>query len=78
MNPSNDKLSIKMRNTIHKSERTRSLIEKAGCKIIFLPPYSPDLNPIENLWANIKARVRKVAKYIDDFHEAINYAFQYQ
>jgi transposase len=63
---------------IHKSERIKSLIEQAGCKILFLPPYSPDLNPIENLWANIKARIKKIANYIEDFHEAINYAFLYQ
>jgi transposase len=31
----------------HKSIKTRELIESVGCKIIFLPPYSPDLNPIE-------------------------------
>ncbi len=31
----------------HKSKKTRELIESAGCRLIFLPPYSPDLNPIE-------------------------------
>lgn len=40
--------------TFHKSPVTRELIEKAGCKLVFLPPYSPDLNPIEKTWANIK------------------------
>lgn len=38
----------------HKSEKTVSLIESVGCKLIFLPPYSPDLNPIEKFWANMK------------------------
>ena len=33
--------------SIHKSEITKALIKKAGCTLIFLPPYSPDLNPIE-------------------------------
>ena len=33
--------------SFHKSQRTRELIESVGCRIIFLPPYSPDLNPIE-------------------------------
>ena len=40
--------------SFHKSQRTRELIESAQCKIIFLPPYSPDLNPIEKFWANMK------------------------
>lgn len=38
----------------HKSDKTRELIESVGCKVIFLPPYSPDLNPIEKFWANMK------------------------
>ncbi|MGR3951553.1 MAG: transposase [Chlamydia sp.] len=36
----------------HKSEETQQLIQKAGCSILFLPPYLPDLNPIEAFWAN--------------------------
>ena len=40
--------------TFHKSSLTLQLIEAAGCKLLFLPPYSPHLNPIEKLWANIK------------------------
>jgi transposase len=31
----------------HKSQETKKLIETAGCRVLFLPPYSPDLNPIE-------------------------------
>ena len=38
----------------HKSEKTKKIIESVGCKVIFLPPYSPDLNPIEKFWANMK------------------------
>jgi transposase len=37
-----------------KSKNTRELIKSIGCKVIFLPPYSPDLNPIEKFWANMK------------------------
>ena len=33
-----------------KSKKTRELIESVGCRLIFLPPYSPDLNPIEKFW----------------------------
>lgn len=38
----------------HKSKTTEALIRSAGCELLFLPPYSPDLNPIETTWANIK------------------------
>jgi transposase len=37
-----------------KSAQTRQLVEQAGCQLLYLPPYSPDLNPIEKLWANLK------------------------
>ncbi len=37
------------------NQRTKDLIESAGCRIIFLPLYSPDLNPIEKFWANNEA-----------------------
>ena len=38
----------------HKSKTTRNLIRKAGATLLFLPPYSPDLNPIENSFGTIK------------------------
>lgn len=44
--------------SFHKSLRTRELIESAGCKLLFLPAYSPDLNPIEKFWANMKRWVK--------------------
>lgn len=42
--------------TFHKSEESQKLIERAGCRILFLPAYSPDLNPIEVFWANFKKK----------------------
>ncbi|KJV76149.1 transposase [Orientia tsutsugamushi] len=42
----------------HKSNKTKELIEPVGCIVIFLTPYSPDLNPIEKFWANIKLWIR--------------------
>jgi transposase len=50
----------------HKSQKTKELIESVGCKIIFLPPYSPDLNPIEKFWANMK---RWIKQQIGTFQE---------
>jgi transposase len=45
----------------HKGLRTRALIEAAGARLLFLPPYSPDFNPIENASAKLKALLRKAA-----------------
>jgi len=39
----------------HKGGRVRELIEGRGCELVYLPPYSPDLNPIEEAFAKIKA-----------------------
>src|SRR5688500_10189727 len=43
----------------HKGERVRELIESKGCELIYLPPYSPDFNPIEEAFAKLKALLRK-------------------
>jgi transposase len=44
----------------HKGPRVRELIEGRGCELLYLPPYSPDLNPIEEAFAKIKALLRRV------------------
>ena len=41
--------------SFHKRDDIRHVIEKAGCILEFLPPYSPDLNPIEHQWAKLKS-----------------------
>jgi transposase len=43
----------------HKGSRVRELIEERGCTLMYLPPYSPDLNPIEEAFAKLKALLRK-------------------
>jgi transposase len=45
--------------SVHKGERVRELIEHRGCQLLYLPPYSPDLNPIEEAFGKIKALLRK-------------------
>jgi transposase len=42
----------------HKTERVRRAVEGAGARLLFLPPYSPDLNPIEKAWSKVKALLR--------------------
>ena len=46
----------------HKRPKVRELIEAAGARLLFLPPYSPDFNPIEMLFAKLKALLRKAAE----------------
>jgi transposase len=43
----------------HKGSRIRELIEGRGCELLYLAPYSPDLNPIEEAFAKLKALLRK-------------------
>ena len=43
----------------HKGERVRELIEVRGCELLFLPPYSPDLNPIEEAFSKVKGLLRR-------------------
>ena len=44
----------------HKGDRVRKLIEERGCELVYLPPYSPDLNPIEEAFSKMKGILRKV------------------
>ncbi len=46
----------------HKGPRVREMIEAAGARLLYLPPYSPDFNPIENAFAKLKALLRKAAE----------------
>lgn len=45
----------------HKSRAVRDLIEAAGARLVFLPPYSPDLNPIEMIFSKVKQALRSLA-----------------
>lgn len=45
--------------SFHHSERIEQMCSQAGVKLVYLPPYSPDLNPIEELFAELKAFIRR-------------------
>jgi transposase len=56
----------------HKSHPVREAIEAAGAKLLFLPPYSPDFNPIEKAFSKLKALLRKAAeRTVSGLHQAI-------
>ena len=54
--------------SVHKSETVRELIEGAGAHLLYLPPYSPDFNPIEEAFSKIKNLIRKAGARL---HEAL-------
>lgn len=56
---------------LHKHAEVRAAIEAVGARLLFLPPYSPDLNPIEKMWSKVKARLRALAART---HEALRTA----
>jgi len=63
--------------TPHKSPATVALIEQAGAQVLFLPPYSPDLNPIEKMWSKVKQHLRSAeARNLPDLIQAIATAIE--
>jgi transposase len=61
----------------HKSQAVRLAIENAGATLLFLPPYSPDLNPIEQVFAKLKALLRKAAtRSLDALWSAVGQLLQ--
>jgi transposase len=61
----------------HKNRAIRDLIESVGAELWYLPPYSPDLNPIEKMWSKIKAILRTLkAKTEESLINAIAKALQ--
>lgn len=59
----------------HKSEPTLELITQAGAKVLFLPAYSPDFNPIEKMWSKVKALLRSAeARSLEDLNTSIGAA----
>jgi len=63
--------------SFHKSQKTKELIESVGCKLIFLPPYSPDLNPIEKFWANMKRWIKQQHAHFNTLYDSLVSFFNY-
>jgi transposase len=57
--------------SVHKGKWVRQLIEERGCQLWFLPPYSPDFNPIEEAFSKVKALLRRAqARVLETLFEA--------
>jgi transposase len=59
----------------HKTERVRELVEAKGARLVFLPAYSPDFNPIEHAWSKLKTLLRKArARTVRKLSRALRWA----
>lgn len=64
--------------SVHKSNLVLKTFEECGINVVFLPPYSPDLNPIELFWAKVKTFLKKAkARTRESLDKAINSAFDW-
>lgn len=63
--------------SVHKTAKVKEAVESFGAKILILPPYSPELNPIEHAWSTVKAFIRKVgAESMDELRTLANEAWE--
>jgi transposase len=61
--------------TFHRKTILPDLAKQKKCTVLFLPAYSPDLNPIEKKWAWLKKKLRKILPDFDSFDLAVQYCF---
>lgn len=60
----------------HHSKAVRSLIDELHINVVYLPPYSPDFNPIEMMWSKVKSIIRKLKVRVSEaLSDAIDFAF---
>ena len=60
----------------HRKTQLKALAQEKECRVLFLPAYSPDLNPIEKFWARLKKRLRKILPRYSSLDEALTASFQ--
>ena len=61
--------------TFHRKKTLRKIAERFGVRVIFLPPYSPDLNPIEKFWSWLKSKLRSILRLFPSLDNAISACF---
>ncbi|WP_255538341.1 transposase [Halomicronema sp. CCY15110] len=61
--------------SFHKGGGAEASIQQAGCYLLYSPPYSPDLNPIEHQWFVLKNRMRKQIQSGEPFRQVVDHAF---
>ena len=59
----------------HRKDAIYDIADEYGITVLFLPPYSPDLSPIEKFWANVKRRLRFHMHNFSSFWDALSHAF---
>ncbi len=60
----------------HRKKQLFSIAEENGYRLIFLPPYSPELNPIEKFWSWLKRHLKKFLLYFNTFDDALFECFK--
>ena len=70
--PNKDDVIVLDNVSAHKNLRTKEFLENLGVTMLFLPPYSPDMNPIEECWSKVKETLRRVsARTITTLDQAV-------
>jgi len=72
---SSPKVIVMDNASFHRKRKLISLAERYGHRIIYLPPYSPELNPVENFWAWLRGKLKKAVHQFDVFDDALCYCF---
>lgn len=77
-NLSKNTLIILDNASFHKASNIEEVAKSTGAEVLYLPPYSPDLNPIEHQWHSIKTKIRKLLRDgVESLSQAVTNAFQW-
>jgi len=60
----------------HRKKQLHALVSANGHLLLFLPPYSPELNPIEKYWGVLKTKMKKILRYFENFDTAFKSLFK--